>query len=99
MNPLTSPPQPVEVETKPWYESRVIWFNVLSLVILAVGLVIDNATLLEVPRQAVVVLGIAVAVGNAALRLITHQPVASSTGQHKVVQGHATTGMSDYRSV
>lgn len=70
-------PDESPVVVKPWYLSRTVWFNIISFVILAVGIIIDNATSLELPPMLLAWLGVLVTIGNAYLRFQTYQPVGA----------------------
>lgn len=65
------------VIVKPWYLSKTVWFNVVSFVILTVGIILDNATALDLPPLALAWLGVLVTIGNAFLRFQTYQPVGA----------------------
>lgn len=65
-------------EAKPWYQSRTLIFNALTLLVVAAGFVVDNVGLLDLPTQAGVWATLVVAMANAYLRLITAQPVAGT---------------------
>ena len=62
-----------ETAKKPWYKSRMIWVNVLT--ILATVLT-SSAGLLD-PKVALWLTGLAVPVVNVILRFVTTQPVSS----------------------
>lgn len=70
-------PDESPVVVKPWYLSKTVWFNLISFVILVVGILIDNATQLELPPLALAWLGVLVTIGNAYLRFQTYQPVGA----------------------
>lgn len=59
-------------QTKPWWESKTIWFNVLS------GAVDLAQTLGGVGVLPPGVLPLVVAVGNVLLRIITSQPIGTA---------------------
>jgi hypothetical protein len=62
---------------KPWYESWVLWFNVLTLVVTVAGVFTDPA-LASDPRIVTVAIAVVTA-GNAALRILrTAQPIAGT---------------------
>jgi hypothetical protein len=73
---------------KKWWTSRTLWVNIGSLVLVAVGLVLDAANVFNFTTQQVTVLTIVVAVINAGLRLITAQPIAGTP----VSRGRPPTG-------
>jgi len=64
------------METKPWYQSKTIWVNLITLLISIIGIVITSATDLGISPEVVVVLtGVIVPVLNLFLRTITEQPI------------------------
>lgn len=64
-------------DPKPWYESKTLWVNIVSVIVVALGLVAENAGVLSLSAQAVAVIGIIIAVLNAGLRVFaTSQPVS-----------------------
>jgi hypothetical protein len=52
---------------KPWYKSRVLWFNAITLIVGVVGSILG----LVESRDAVIILTAAMALGNGILRLLT----------------------------
>lgn len=80
------PSNTTEVIAKPWYQSRTILLNILGLVVLVVGVILENASLIDLPSQAVGYLGMVLAIANAVLRLVTTQPVASGSDQTAMVK-------------
>ncbi len=63
--------------TKPWWASRTLYVNVLSILVVAIGGVLDMAGVLELTAQQVAIVTIALAVTNAALRVFaTNQPLS-----------------------
>ena len=61
---------------KPWWRSRVLWLNAAASALAALE---ANTGLLQplLPVNFYSVLSVALAVGNAALRVITSQPLAA----------------------
>lgn len=90
------PETTTEVIAKPWYQSRTILLNLLGLIILIVGVVIDNAKLIDLPPEALGYLGMALAVANAVLRFVTTQPVAG--GADRTAYVPAPPGGTTYRN-
>lgn len=64
------------MNAKPWWQSRTLWWNIVSLTVVIGGTLADP-TLVADPR---VVAGatIVVTVGNAILRFLTSQPIAGT---------------------
>jgi hypothetical protein len=60
--------------------SKTFWFNVASLLLVALGLVLDSAKVFDLTEQEIAGVTIAVAVINAAIRLWTNKPIAGSPG-------------------
>lgn len=65
----------IDIPTKPWYASKTVWLNAIGLLVLVLGIVIDNATPLALPPQALAWLGVLLAVANGVLRFVTSQPI------------------------
>lgn len=65
-------------EAKPWYQSRTLLFNALTLLVVAAGFIVDNAGLLDLPSQAGVWATLIVALSNAYLRLITNAGIVGT---------------------
>lgn len=78
MNNPDSPHDPFIIPTKPWWKSWTIWANALGMLALGVGIVVDNAALLELPDPWVAYLTVGLAIANAALRFKTVQPIDGS---------------------
>jgi hypothetical protein len=55
------------MDPKPWYESKTLWFNVVSLAVISAGVLADPG-LISDPRI-VAGAGALVTIGNAALRI------------------------------
>jgi hypothetical protein len=77
----------VAVESKAWYESKTVWFNIVSFVVVILGLILESTGQLGISSKGVAWLGLAVAVGNAWLRFSTSQPVSGSGGNLVPVEG------------
>jgi hypothetical protein len=60
---------------KPWYLSRTMLTNIALLVVFALGLIVQAAGIYHLSPELVAGLGIAAAVINAALRLLTAAPI------------------------
>ncbi len=60
------------VEKKPWYASKILWVNILTIVATVLSMVMDMK--FATPQTGQVVL-IALAVVNMLLRMISHQPI------------------------
>ncbi len=65
-------------QPKDWWKSKVLILNGLSLLVVAAGFVADNTGALALPPQTAVWATLVLALGNAALRLGTSQPIAGS---------------------
>ena len=64
------------MQSKPWYTSRTLWVNTLTVIGAMIGLVASNATELSLDPQGVLILtGIALPLVNMLLRAITSQPL------------------------
>ena len=64
-------------QSKPFYASKVLWTNVLTLAVVAIGGVLDVAGVLELSARDVALVTVALAVANAALRIFaTSQPLS-----------------------
>jgi len=65
------------MQSKPWYTSRTLWVNTLTVIGAMIGLVASNATELSLDPQGVLILtGIALPLVNMLLRAITSQALA-----------------------
>lgn len=65
------------MDLKPWYLSKTLWFNAISLIVLILDTVqLNGATVL--PSAWLPYIGLAVVVGNAVLRWLTGTPLAGS---------------------
>lgn len=71
----------VTVPTKAFYESKTLIFNVLSILVLIVGVLLDSSKALAIPDQAAAWLAAVVAIGNGLLRFITTSPISSGANQ------------------
>lgn len=80
------PSNTTEVIAKPWYASRTLWLNLLGLIVLVVGVIVDNAQLVDLPPEMLGYLGMVLAIANAVLRFVTTQPIASGSGHTAVVE-------------
>lgn len=85
----------VMVDAKPWWESRTILANLItlgSIVVMVLGLIADNAAGLGIDDRTKLWIGIAVGGINAAINLYlrpgTTTPVAMTRGQHREVIAH-----------
>lgn len=78
---MIDPPSPVIIaavaaESKPWFQSKTVWFNIVSMAVTVAALLADPGVVSD-PR----VVGIAAAVvtvGNMALRVITAVPITGT---------------------
>jgi len=77
---------------KPWYLSKTLIANIITLILLAVGLVLENAGALHLDPQAVIWIGIGLAVGNAALRLVTSTAIEGTPAANNAATAVVTTG-------
>jgi hypothetical protein len=84
---LTLPP-----ESKALLHSRTFWLNLVSFLVLALGLILDQADVFHLSTALIAAGGILVAVLNAVLRLYTNRPIAGSPGEehlaHDVMEPH-----------
>lgn len=64
------------MQAKPWYTSRTLWFNVISLIVAGAGLLLDPALALDA-RTVGLATGV-MTIGNMALRMLTNQPIAGT---------------------
>ena len=66
------------MSTKPWYLSKTVWFNVITIVVGIIGQVTDAFTL---NAQTLKVFGIVLSVGNVLLRFLTTSTLTASKTQ------------------
>ncbi len=64
---------------KKWYESRTLWFNLASLLVLVASILTD-ATLVSDPAV-LKYAAIAVAIGNVILRFFTSMPIDNTSAE------------------
>jgi hypothetical protein len=64
--------------SKPWWQSKTLWFNILSIVGVALAAVLQSAGDLHIPASWIAVLTVVVAVVNMVLRLVTSQPISGT---------------------
>ena len=62
------------MESKPFYESKVFWFNLLAGVVAVAG--IFGFASFQPSQDVVEIIGVIVAAVNIVLRFVTKQPVA-----------------------
>lgn len=62
----------------PWYQSRTLIGNIIFIVVFALGLIANSAGALQIDPRVVIVLGIAAAVGNMILRLVTSTAITGT---------------------
>ena len=67
----------MSVQTKPWYQSKTVWFNLLSGVSSVLATIVEKDWVAEHP-EAIAVIGGVVAAINIALRFVTDKPVSKS---------------------
>lgn len=60
---------------KQWYESKTVWFNAVSAVVIGLGAVVNQQSSLELPGGVFEVIGAIVTVGNFILRFVTTEPI------------------------
>lgn len=72
---VINPEKEIIVPVKEWWKSKTVIINALFVLLYAATLIIDLATPLGLSAQVVLWLGVAQAVVNFALRLITAQPI------------------------
>lgn len=70
--------QTYETPNKPWFRSRTIWLNAIGVAVLIVGIVLDNAKLLELPDRWGAYLTVVMAILNALNRFLVVQPIDGS---------------------
>lgn len=58
---------------KKWYQSKTIWFNIITTAIAIIG---DVTKIIPFSAGALEVFGIILALGNVALRYVTTTPIA-----------------------
>jgi hypothetical protein len=63
--------------SKKWYESKTIWFNIVMLVLQIVGQIM-NSPLLADHMQVLEILSTVQTLGNIVIRFLTDSPVAKS---------------------
>lgn len=61
------------MNAKPWYTSRTLWFNAVTLIVAIAGVLLDPALALD-PRVVAGATGV-MTVGNMALRMLTNVPI------------------------
>jgi len=66
------------MSTKPWYLSKTVWFNVITIVVGIIGQVTDAFTL---NAQTLKVFGIVLSAGNVLLRFLTTSTLTASKTQ------------------
>lgn len=68
-------PDPVVVTPKPWWQSKIIWLNLVSALLIALELKFD---LLQpiLPANVYALLAVAITVANGVLRVVTAAPLA-----------------------
>lgn len=64
------------MNAKPWYTSRTVWFNVVTLVVAGATVLLDPALVQD--SRIVAGATAVVTVGNVALRLLTNVPIAGT---------------------
>lgn len=76
----------VDLPTKPWYQSLTIWVNIVGTLLAVVTLIVDGATDLHIPAQAVVYLLAAQGVITVVLRsLRANLPIGPEGGVRTLV--------------
>ena len=63
------------VAEKPWWQSKTIWANVITLVVSVLTMLAANDLIKQYPDVAVIITGVAIPILNTILRLITAQPI------------------------
>jgi len=64
---------------KPWYQSKTLWFNVVSLAVVIAGVLADPAIVSD--ARVVAAAAAFVTIGNAVLRIfLTSQPIGRKRG-------------------
>ncbi len=64
--------------------SRTLWINGIAVVVFAIGLILDQAGILQIPPAAVAVLGVIVGTLNYVLRLLTGEALAGTPAASRV---------------
>ena len=62
---------------KPWYKSRTIWANALTLVVAVLGVLVASELVQRNATLVLVLTGVVVPVINVFLRWLTDQPITS----------------------
>lgn len=73
------------MDAKPWWQSRTVWFNGVSLVVAVAGALIDPSLALD--SRVVTGLTVLITVGNVVLRTLTAQPIAGTPAERSVKRG------------
>lgn len=68
-------PDPVVVTQKPWWQSKTIWLNLISALLIALELKFDLLQPL-LPSNVYAWLAVAITVANGVLRVVTSAPIA-----------------------
>jgi hypothetical protein len=68
------------IVTKPWYFSKALWLNLLSVLIVGVSMSLDLAGVLQLSVQEVAIGTVLLAVLNAIVRVYTALPIAGTPG-------------------
>lgn len=79
----------VAIAAKWFLKSKTLWLNFITIAVLVLGLIIDNAAALGVPDNVKIMIGIAIAainaIGNAILRIMPeNQPIAATRGKYQI---------------
>lgn len=64
------------MNAKPWYTSRTLWFNVVSLIVAVAGVLLDPKLALD--PGIVTGATLAITIGNMVLRVLTSQPIGGT---------------------
>lgn len=67
-------PDPVVVTQKPWWQSKTIWLNLISALLIALELKFDLLQPL-LPSNVYAWLAVAITVANGVLRVVTSSPI------------------------
>lgn len=64
------------MNAKPFWRSRTVWFNVVTLVVTGASVLLDPALVQD--SRVVTGATVVITVGNVALRMLTNQPIAGT---------------------
>lgn len=82
------------MQTLPWYQSKLVWINVIA----TVAAVLDAVKILNIPAEYLAIGATVVAVGNVIIRIwFTSQPILANPAERKdVTWGGPAQGLIEY---